>query len=131
MKTRILIVEDEPAAQLVLGRLVARMSSGVRVACVGSAEEALWTLNEAAEDADPYDLVISDLYLPGSDGLKLFEIAQKQHPAVDFLFVSGATYDDWEQKVSALEESPEFLRKPISAQALRQAIAGLKPTVRP
>ena len=119
MRRRILIVEDDPATQLLLRRMVAKVEAESRVDCAPSAEDAYWALNAAADADDPFDMAIADLCLPGSDGLELWKTAQKHHPAVDFLFISGTTYAEWENRIERLPEWPNFLRKPVTEEALK------------
>jgi len=64
LDARILVVDDEPSMRDVLRILLTR--EGYRVHTAASAEEAL-----LAFEADPHDLVLTDLNLPATTGLEL------------------------------------------------------------
>ena len=64
LESRILVVDDEPSMRDVLRILLSR--EGYRVHTAASAEEAL-----LAFEADPHDLVLTDLNLPETTGLEL------------------------------------------------------------
>lgn len=64
MQTRILIVDDEPRTRDLLARLLREPGYDVRTA--GSAAEAL-----ASAKAEPPDLVLADVHMPGGSGLDL------------------------------------------------------------
>ena len=61
---RILVVEDDQALRLLLDDELAE--EGLSIATAASAEEALELLGGA-----PFDLVVSDVRLPGMDGFEL------------------------------------------------------------
>ena len=66
MKQRVLVVEDEEKLRRVVQLQL--QSAGFEVDQAGSAEDAL-------RSADRADLVITDLKLPGMDGLQLIAVA--------------------------------------------------------
>jgi DNA-binding NtrC family response regulator len=70
---RILVVDDEPEIQEIMGELLKEVGYDVETA--SSPEQAL-----AAVARHPYDLVISDLRLPGCSGIKLAEEIVRQRP---------------------------------------------------
>ena len=69
MKHRILVVEDEEKLRRVVELQL--QSSGYEVDQAGSAEEAL-------KLADRADLILTDLRLPGMDGLELLSLLRRQ-----------------------------------------------------
>ncbi|MEI7816714.1 MAG: response regulator, partial [Desulfuromonadales bacterium] len=64
MKVRILVVDDELSMREFLSILLER--EGYEVSITGSAEEALRMM-----DASLYDLVLSDVNMPGLSGIEL------------------------------------------------------------
>lgn len=61
-----LVVDDEPAVRHVLGRMLSRHGSNVGEA--SNATEAVARFAQAKETGKPFDLVILDLTLVGSEG---------------------------------------------------------------
>jgi CheY-like chemotaxis protein len=68
----------------------------------------------------PYDLVITDLKMPGLTGWHVVEAVRSRRPMMPMLMISGfATEADVER---ARQERVEFLHKPFRSDELRQAI---------
>ena len=63
---RILIVEDDPAVRDVVEHALSR--EGIRTLAVGDGETALKRLRQEAE---PFDLILLDVMLPGRDGVSV------------------------------------------------------------
>jgi PAS domain S-box-containing protein len=108
----ILLVEDE-APLLRLGRTILE-SLGYRVYPAASPEEALRVAGTRGADLH---LLISDMVMPGMNGLALSKRLRELYPALKCLFVSGYSAD----VVSAAGELPEsipLLQKPYSRQEL-------------
>lgn len=86
VQQRILIVDDEPGIREVLSEIL--NSDGYLTDAAVSGYEALQKIASA-----PYDLIISDLCMPGIDGEKLYEKVLEQYPllAKRIVFVTGDT----------------------------------------
>src|SRR5580700_8188293 len=100
----ILIVEDEEKLRRVVGLHLS--AAGYQVKAAGSAEEAL----KLAADAD---LILTDLKLPGMDGLTFLEQirAQNVHAPVVVMSAFGTV----EIAVDAMKRgAADFLPKPFS-----------------
>ncbi len=119
MVRRVLLVEDDPAARLLIERILLRIDPALEIICVATAEVAYRTLRYAILDKRPFDVVISDLNLPGSSGLVLHDIARMRHPDLGFLMVSEVNPEVWFSFSSKLSESPDFLHKPLSESQLK------------
>jgi nitrogen-specific signal transduction histidine kinase len=78
----ILLVEDEKRLQLVLAR--ALRERGYTVVQADSAEQALAELEKAR-----FDLVLSDVVLPGMAGTELVPIVRERWPRMAILLMSG------------------------------------------
>ncbi len=109
-KTRVLVVDDEPSARSGLERLLREEGYVVHTAADGP--EAL-----AVAHDHPPDIVITDLKMPGMDGV---ELTQKLHEIDPDLPVIVATaFGDVASAVSAMRAGAEdYLTKPIDFDAL-------------
>lgn len=113
-RARILVVDDEPAARGGLQKLLA--VDGYRVAC---AESGLDALNEAAELSP--DVVVTDLKMPGMDGVELTRKLREQDPELPVIVVTA--FGDVGSAVRAMHAGAEnFLTKPIDYDALSISI---------
>jgi two-component system response regulator GlrR len=111
----ILLVDDDPdLLKLISLRLT---SAGYRVRTADSGETALATI--AVERPST---VITDLRMPGIDGLQLFEAIHRQHPALPVIILTAhGTIPD---AVSATQRGVfGFLTKPFDSQDLLQKVA--------
>jgi len=83
---RVLVVDDEPGIVEVLKTILCEKGYTVETACNG---------NEALESIEPgkYDLIISDLCMPGTDGETLYKTIRDRDPALAerIVFVTGDT----------------------------------------
>ncbi|MBN2483175.1 MAG: sigma-54-dependent Fis family transcriptional regulator [Candidatus Omnitrophica bacterium] len=105
MKQSILIVDDEPLTRKSLFEILRHR--GYKVNCVGSAQEALDSLAK-----DPPDIVITDLKMPGLDGMELL----KQLKAIDndIAVVLMTAFGSIENAVEAMKEGAyDYITKPI------------------
>ncbi len=108
MKTRILIVEDEEKLRRVL-ELHLR-SAGYEVDVAGSAEEGL-------KLADRASLILTDLRLPGIDGLELMARFRRQNTRTPIVVMTA--YGTVETAVEAMKKgADDFLLKPFSLDHL-------------
>jgi two-component system response regulator GlrR len=111
----ILLVDDDPdLLKLISLRLT---SAGYQVRTADSGETALATI--AVERPAT---VITDLRMPGIDGLQLFEAIHRQHPALPVIILTAhGTIPD---AVSATQRGVfGFLTKPFDSQDLLQKVA--------
>jgi DNA-binding NtrC family response regulator len=100
----ILIVEDEEKLRRVLGLHLS--SAGYQVKAAGTAEEAL----KLASDAD---LILTDLKLPGMDGLAFLEEIRSQNVYAPVIVMSA--FGTVEIAVDAMKKgAADFLPKPFS-----------------
>ncbi|HWA71171.1 MAG TPA: AAA family ATPase [Polyangiaceae bacterium] len=108
----ILLVDDEPLVRESTRRMLS--SLGYNVISAKNSEEALAI---AGERLEAIDLVISDVIMPGMNGLELARELSRLRPAVKVLFVSGYTAGVLAER-GVLKESVAFLQKPIAMEAL-------------
>lgn len=103
---RLLVVDDEPFVRSVVSRLLEEAGHKVTVALGGI--EALEILQ-----ADPtgFDLVITDIRMPGMDGWQLGQHITDQCLGLPILYMSGYDLDSGSHGIP-------LLRKPFDAQEL-------------
>src|SRR5262245_22916884 len=78
----LLFVDDEPALRLLMGeRLTER---GFEVVEAESGEKALELLDQFA-----FDIVITDLRMPGVDGVRVIEVARERYPGIVAIVITG------------------------------------------
>jgi DNA-binding NtrC family response regulator len=106
--TKILIVEDEQNLARTLAQAL-RLGSENRfeVETSGSTEAALPML-----DSKRYDVLISDLRLPGADGLSLITHVKKVYPETHTILMTGYGSEEVETKADVLTEG--YLTKPFN-----------------
>ena len=81
---RVLIVDDDRALLDALPQALALRMSHVQVDTAASAQEALRQIQE-----QEYDAVISDIKMPGMDGIALIERLQQCSPEIPTLLITG------------------------------------------
>jgi len=118
----VLVIDDEPFITSLVHETL-RSHLGCRVVRAGSAEEAVECL-----ETQTFQLVISDVRLPGRNGLSIFEECRQRWPeiAAHFFFITG---DAGSRELNtALERTGcPVLRKPFSIDALAAQAAALLP----
>ena len=114
VKARLLVVDDDPD---LLRLLSLRLSSaGYHVTSVTSAEAALTQL-----EIEHPQLVLSDVRLPGRDGLALFDEIRKRHPTLPVILLTahGTIPDAVEATARGVFT---YLTKPYDARELLDKI---------
>jgi two-component system response regulator HydG len=113
-KARLLVVDDEPSARTGLEKLLA--SEGYRVWGAANGEAALERVDEVAPD-----VVITDLKMPGMDGLELLDRLRARDHTLPVLVVTA--FGEVASAVAAMRRGAEdYLTKPIDFDALLVSI---------
>jgi DNA-binding NtrC family response regulator len=112
MNERLLIIEDEATLRDSLKRVFAR--EGYEVEAAASAEEALPRIEERA-----FDVILTDIILPGIDGIELLEKARQRDPAqIVIVMTAYATLDT---AVRALRAGAyDYVIKPVIHEELKR-----------
>ncbi|MDO5658986.1 MAG: ATP-binding protein [Paracoccus sp. (in: a-proteobacteria)] len=113
----VLLVEDEAPVRAFASR--ALQLRGYRVSEAASGEEALEML---ADDRLEVDIFVTDVVMPGLDGLAWVRRALKDRPDTKVIFISGYAEDVFEDGRTRIEGAG-FLQKPFSLNALTDAVA--------
>jgi len=112
--SRILIVEDEPSIALGLQGDLAL--EGYDVEVVGNGDQALQRLH-----ADPYDLVLLDVMLPGKDGFAVCREVRRAALPVRIILLTAKSEEA--EKVLGLElGADDYVTKPFSPLELRARV---------
>jgi CheY-like chemotaxis protein len=82
-KTRLLIVDDEPATRHLLSEIFSRM--GHEVVCAEDGFSALRQIRKSAPD-----VILSDLNMPGMSGFELLSVVRRRLPGIYVIATSGA-----------------------------------------
>ena len=112
---KILVVDDDP----VIGKSFDRVLSGKGYAVIKAetGEAAIEKL--ATED---YDLVVTDIRMPGMSGLEVAERVRTKQPWMPVLIVTGYGSDESEARAKAAGVT-EFLCKPLSPEMIESSVA--------
>jgi len=114
MKRSILIVDDDAWIRDSLTDALWRSGNEVRTA--EHAEAALAALAES-----PADLVLTDVRMPGMDGLELLRLLRERLPDVAVVLMTA--YDDLPTVSTAMREgAADFLVKPLDLHQLRSVV---------
>jgi FixJ family two-component response regulator len=111
---RIAIVDDDDSLRTALDGLL--RSHGYNVCEHGSAESFL-----ASSDLGRVDCIISDIHMPGMDGLEFKRRLDAIGDHTPVIMITGRTYPDLDAQVSALGACGP-LAKPFAATALLDGI---------
>ncbi len=113
----VLLVEDDPLVRRVTERVLQR--AGWTVLCADSAETALVLLEGAV-----CDLMVSDVAMPGMDGVALARAVRVARPGLPIILTSG--YEETRTDAGIM-----FLTKPYDQEALLAAMAVANAATRP
>lgn len=67
------------------------------------------------------DIVITDIRMPGYDGIELIGRAAQLNPAIDFI-ISGYRHFDYAQKTIGFHGVEDYLLKPLKAVEINQPL---------
>ena len=115
---RILAVDDEPGIREFLGRLLTR--EGHQVVLASDGAEALRAV-EAAEE--PFDLILSDLRMPGVGGEELFRSLREKAPEYEghVVFMSGDITTREVGRIMGETRAP-MVRKPFDISEILELV---------
>jgi len=108
----ILIVEDSPMVREMTREVLE--DSGYNVLVADGSEQAAMLLKKQGK---PVDLLLSDVIMPDMNGPVLYEVLKTLQPDLKVLYMSG-----YSENIISLqsmgEDSPNYIRKPFTPQAL-------------
>lgn len=113
-KAKILVVDDEKNIRNLVAQALEALDYFVHTAFDG--KDAMVQL-----EADEYDLILTDLKMPGMDGMEFLEKAVAKYPDVQIVMISAhGTVDN---AVEAMKLGAfDFLQKPFTPKELRNVV---------
>jgi DNA-binding NtrC family response regulator len=115
---RILVVEDDAALRRALARALRDAWDEVHEASSGDAALAL--LRDGA--VEPFDVVLTDVRLPGASGLEVLRAARERDPGTSVVMLTA--YASVETAVEAMREGAfDFAQKPLDLDQIEVRVA--------
>jgi CheY-like chemotaxis protein len=109
-RSNILLAEDDDAVRGLVSRVL--LDSGYRVL---TAPDGHWALRLSDEYRGPLHLLLTDVQMPGLDGLQLWHRVKGSRPETKVLFMSACV-------LPALEPEVPFLPKPFRVKDLLRTV---------
>src|SRR5580658_4320206 len=115
MNKRILFVDDEPMILQGIQHSLRGMRAEWEVELAGSGAQALETMERT-----PFDVVITDMRMPGMDGAQLLDLVKARFPRTVRIILSGQS--DRETILRSVGPSHQYLSKPCDLDELKQRL---------
>ena len=110
----ILLIDDEQDIREVMAVTLTDAGHSVRVAADGAAGIRLCV-------EDPPQIVVTDIRMPGMDGLQVLEQLKNQHPDIEVIVATA--FGEMDLAIRALQlDASDFITKPISSENLFLAL---------
>lgn len=119
---RILLVEDEDMVRAVAERALSR--AGYEVTACADGEEGL----AAIANGGTFDLVVSDVVMPGMDGPAMARAIRNVAPDLPFLFMSGYAEEQLRKDIDI--DNMHFIAKPFRVQQISQKVGEVMATAK-
>ena len=110
---KVLVVDDDPAVRKSIDRVLT--GKGYAVITAENGEEALRKLNE-----EKYDLVYTDIRMPGISGLEVAEQVKARKPWTPVVIITGYGTDAAQARAKAAGVS-SFVHKPLSPEMIEDS----------
>ena len=122
--SRILIIEDEPAIQMLLQRIISRMGHDSVSAVDGTQAHQI-------VQTDSFDLILTDLHMPGEPtGLPLVKAIRDHLPQCPVVILTGSSVNEFAPQCE-LMGIRTFLPKPFDIALARSVIGTFCPPTPP
>ena len=114
---RVLLVEDEDMVRAVAVRALER--AGFTVTARPDGEDGLAEIANGGE----FDLIVSDVVMPGMDGPAMARAIRKLRPGLPILFMSGYAEETLRSEIDI--ENMHFIAKPFSVEQISQKVGSV------
>lgn len=112
----VLLVENDRNGRRLLSEILTRM--GFKIVATDDGRDAL---ERCTQHPSSIDLLLTDLVIPGMNGVELSKRVRALQPGIKVLFISGFT--EFAARQFGFELDGPLLEKPICATALKSAIS--------
>jgi CheY-like chemotaxis protein len=124
MKGHILVIDDE--AEIRRNLTVGLTQEGYTTVACPDGISAIHELDKAHQKGIAYDYLVTDIFMPDIDGLKILKVIKNQYPGLPVLVITG--YGDISLESEALSEyNTGYLDKPFEIPDLVKAFEQLAP----
>ncbi|WP_111658015.1 nitrogen regulation protein NR(I) [Isoalcanivorax indicus] len=121
MTAKVWVIDDDRSIRWVLDKALGQ--EGFSPVCYEDADEAL---NALEAGTDEPDVLISDVRMPGTDGLRMLKVLQRKHPDLPVIIMTA--HSDLDSAVASYQGGAfEYLPKPFDVD---EAVALVKRAVR-
>ena len=118
---KLLLVEDEDMVRAVAERALSR--AGYQITACSDGEEGLAAIEAAIQQGEEFDLVVSDVVMPGMDGPAMVRAIRKKLPEMPILFMSGYAEEQLRKDIDIPDM--HFIAKPFSVSAIGDKVASV------
>ncbi|MBT0667512.1 response regulator [Novosphingobium profundi] len=115
---RVLLVEDEVTVRIIAERALLRQ--GYEVTCAQDGEDGLAIVEDVVAAGGGFDLVVSDVVMPGLDGPGMARAIRGIVPGLPVLFMSGYAEEQLRKEIGLA--NAWFMPKPFSVQQLSEKV---------
>ncbi len=117
MTRKVLLVDDEPNVLSGLRRMLRPLQGELTAAFADGGPAALAVL-----EREPFDVIVSDMRMPGMSGAQLLEEVGRRFPGMVRIILTGQC--DEESGLRAVRVAHQMLHKPCDAATLKATLAG-------
>ena len=114
-QTRMLFVDDEPQILRMIEMVLRSVNPDWKLAFALTGHEALALMAQ-----ERFDVIVSDMRMPGMNGAQLLNEVMQRHPATARFILSG--YADEDLLMRCVGATHQYLSKPFEVNAFRSAM---------